>query len=1021
MKLRAWIGLRAACMMIAAVLFIGCLPVGVKAAEAAPYSIHAGNGPHAIAVNIMTNKVYAANADSDSVTVIDDNQAPGSAAVAATVETGTTPYALAVNPLTDKIYVANADSDNVTVIDGATNGTITIPAGTKPFAVAVNEGTNKIYVANIGSDDVTVIDGVTNETVTIPAGKSPFDIAVDRVSNKIYVANVDSDTVTVIDGTSNTAVSIPTGAGPNALAVDTATGRVYVANFFSNNVTVIEGATVTTTVPAGLTPNAVAVNEATGKIYVANDNGNSVTVIDRTDHSTSTVSVGKGPSALAVNSNTNTIYAANYDSHDVSVINGADHTTSTVPVGKNPIAIAVNAGIGKSYAANFNGGSISVIEESRTNPSASANLSALTLSEGVLSPAFNPSIDAYTVNVDNTVSQIVVTAATYDLAASLSVTGNVYGNVMSIPIDLQLGANELSITVRAADEQTSKTYRISIYRKDIDQPEQPVLSSNADLNQLTVSAGVFQPAFHPSVFAYEMEVGNGVTTVSVTASTYDAGATMRINGQLHNSGVPFAVNLQTGVNPISIATTAEDELSNRTYMLTVRRAENVQPPYNPPEESREPEVLKPKPDFITEGADGLTLESGAAEWKSTTAENGQSVLTGLLHADVLAKAFGKLEGKSPSSQKITFAMTGQGIIRKAGIPANVLKAAAIAVPNAVLSIKTDNASYDLPVNLPALTAILEQLGDDLDDAVVYVSMETVTGDTAKRVEAQAQAFGARVISDIIDFILTVEAKDRTLTVSDFGNTYVARSILLPGTIDPAGATAVLFELQSGTVSFVPSVFAASDKDETLVTLLRPGNSLYAVVESRKSFTDVREHWAKAEIELLASKLVVNGMTETSFVPERPVTRAEFAGLLVRALGLREDPASAKPFRDTAPEDWFAGAVGAASKADIVDGFEDNTFRPDETITREQMAVMMLRALRFTGQHHAVVGKQNSVLAAFDDHEEISAWAKASVEQIVQAGLMNGVTSKHFAPNEHATRAEAAVVVKRLLQAAAFIN
>src|ERR1700709_2490273 len=75
---------------------------------------------------------------------------------------GSTPYAVAVNPVTNKVYVANQNSGTVTVIDGATNTTTAVAVEGTPHAVAVNPATNKVYVANLGSNTVTVIDGATN-------------------------------------------------------------------------------------------------------------------------------------------------------------------------------------------------------------------------------------------------------------------------------------------------------------------------------------------------------------------------------------------------------------------------------------------------------------------------------------------------------------------------------------------------------------------------------------------------------------------------------------------------------------------------------------------------------------------------------------------------------------------------------------------------------------------------------------------------------------------------------------------
>ena len=123
-----------------------------------------------------------------------------SGAWAVNVPAGTDPMAVAVNVVTNKIYVANYISNNVTFIDGATNAVSTVAAGSDPWAVAVNPVTDKIYVADKGNGDVTIIDGATNTASAVAAGSEPWALAVDSITDKIYVANISSDDVTVIEG-----------------------------------------------------------------------------------------------------------------------------------------------------------------------------------------------------------------------------------------------------------------------------------------------------------------------------------------------------------------------------------------------------------------------------------------------------------------------------------------------------------------------------------------------------------------------------------------------------------------------------------------------------------------------------------------------------------------------------------------------------------------------------------------------------------------------------------------------------
>ncbi|MBP1991013.1 S-layer homology domain-containing protein [Paenibacillus eucommiae] len=1043
MKLRTISLLRHICIgMIIAVLLAAGLPGSRVEASASSSNVAAGRGPHAVAVNPDTNRIYVANVDSDSVSVLEDSD--GGIVTVATVEVGTTPYAVAVNPVTNKIYVANVDSDTVTVIDGVTNNTVEVDVGTQPFAVAVNPVTNKIYIANIGDDTMTVIDGATNHTTHVDTGESPFAVAVNEATNTIYAANIDSDTVTVIDGLSHAALTVPTGAGPNDLAVNPLNGSVYVTNFYDNTVTVIDGVTNdTSTLVVGTTPNAVKVNETTGKIYVVNDSSNNMSVIDGSDHSISTVSVGAGPTALAINADTNKIYVANYDSNSVTVIDGASLLTSTVSAGTNPIAAAVNKSLNKVYVANFNSDEITIISDERVT---AADLSTLAVSAGSLSPTFDPSITSYTVHVGNEVTNVTVTAETYDSSASISVTEDVYANSAEIPVGLHVGANVLPIVVHAADELTSKTYTLTIYRAGVTEP-------NADLSSLNVSVGTLQPSFTPEVTTYSLNVGHEVNSLSVTAVTYGQATAMKINGSPRDSSVPLSMGLQTGANQVVIVTTAEDGLTSKTYTLTVNRAEAPME-YNPnPSHTSTTDTPNPKPadDDVKKSSNGVTLGKGAAALTVTaaTGTNGKAASTAMLHADSLTKAFSLLKEDASIEQTITFVMeiSGTEAIHSVGIPAKVLVAAASENPNAAIKLKAGNAGYTLPINFPALTSFLKQLGGKLENAIVYLTMETMADPTKEQMVEQARAAGVTLRGDIIDFTLTVEVDGSKQVFADFGRTYVNRSITLTGNADASGstgtgvmditqATAVRIDPLTGDVSFVPSVFTTTN-GMTEVRIFRPGNSLYAVAQTKKSFADLQGHWSQTDVELLASKLIVNGQTETGFVPEGNVTRAEFVSLIVRALGIEEASLTAQmniqtyiqpniqpntySFTDVGQADWFAGAVGAATKAHIVSGFEDGTFRPNDTITREQMAVILSNALSFADKPVAVAGKLNPLLDAYQDKAAISSWARVAAAQMLESGVMTGITDHQFAPQNMATRAQAVVVIKRLLQAAGFIN
>ena len=326
-------------------------------------TIATGSKPVALAMNPATNKLYVANQNSNSVTVI--NEATYSTA---TIPVGALPTAIAVNPATNKIYVTNQNSNNVTVIDGASSSTAVVPTGRSPQAVAINPLTNHIFVANYQGNSVTAINGLNNLTFTIPVGAYPSAVAVNSTTNKIYVTNLVSNTVTVIDGVTGNPATVPVGAYPNAVAVNPLTNKIYVANgtYISGTgtVTVIDGETNSTAVvPAGQYPSAVAVNLVTNKIYVVNAGAGTVTVIDGATNSTQTISVGSSPGLVAVDPVTDKIYVTNNVWYGtLTTIDGATgSTTAVLDDGNNSYALVADPASNRVYVANLVSNTVSVM------------------------------------------------------------------------------------------------------------------------------------------------------------------------------------------------------------------------------------------------------------------------------------------------------------------------------------------------------------------------------------------------------------------------------------------------------------------------------------------------------------------------------------------------------------------------------------------------------------------------------------------------------------------------------------
>jgi YVTN family beta-propeller protein len=351
---------------LAALLVLACLALlpGALHAQTVTATISVENDPVAVAVNPVTNTIYVANQNSESVTVIDGSTNN----ITTTVTVGGEPAAIAVDAVTNQVYVVNTQSDTVTVIDGVTNNTTTVNVGYTPDAVAVNPVTNKVYVANSGgAGSVTVIDGFTHNTTTVNVGYFPVAVAVNPVTNQVYVANSGNNTVTVIDGATNNTTTVNAAETPQTIALDPVTNMIYIANRYGNTVsandgtvTVIDGATNNTaTVNIGLFPGAIAVDPVTDTIWVVNNGGGTVTYIGGANNNSGTVSVGSvsfgGGSylyGLAVNPVTYDVYVVDSSDGSVSAIDQNTFTTATAGVGSEPYALAVNPVTNLIYVAS---------------------------------------------------------------------------------------------------------------------------------------------------------------------------------------------------------------------------------------------------------------------------------------------------------------------------------------------------------------------------------------------------------------------------------------------------------------------------------------------------------------------------------------------------------------------------------------------------------------------------------------------------------------------------------------------
>ena len=186
-------------------------------------------------------------------------------------------------------------------------------------------------------------------------------------------------------------------------------------------------------------------------------------------------------------------------------------------------------------------------------------------------------------------------------------------------------------------------------------------------------------------------------------------------------------------------------------------------------------------------------------------------------------------------------------------------------------------------------------------------------------------------------------------------------------------------------------------------------SNFAVVFVTKTFEDMdNAAWARKSVEVLASKGALEGETAARFNPDATITRAAFTSWLVKTLGL--SASAGENFSDVPASAAYAQDVAVARKRGIANGTGNNQFMPDAAISRQDMMVLVDRALKQVDR--GLASGTANVVQRFKDGEHVSKYALNSVAALVEDGLVVG-NAERLNPHGTTTRAEAAVLLYRI--------
>lgn len=376
-----------------------------------------------------------------------------------------------------------------------------------------------------------------------------------------------------------------------------------------------------------------------------------------------------------------------------------------------------------------------------------------------------------------------------------------------------------------------------------------------------------------------------------------------------------------------------------------------------------------------------------------------------------SKIKGKLESESRGST-VVIPFNSKSDVLVGRLNGETIKS--METKEAALEIKSETVTYKLPAIQINIDSVSEKFGSQvaLKDIKVNVTIEDASSNTTRVVQDTANKNNYQIVVKPVEFSINCVSGGRTIEVSKF-NGYVERTIAIPDGVDPSKVTTGIVLNADGTFSHVPtSIVKINGKYFAKINSLT--NSTYSLIYNMVAFKDVDAHWAKEAINDMGSRLVIGGIGDNKFEPEKDITRAEFAAIIVRALGLRSGTGSST-FTDIEDSAWYSGYVKTAMEYNVISGYGDGNFGPNDKITREQAMTMVARAMKITGLKVEITSDEaEKLLAGFGDSVQTSAWAKEGMVACVKTGLVSGKNGM-LAPRNNITRAEVAVIVRRLLQ------
>ncbi|MEK5395539.1 S-layer homology domain-containing protein [Paenibacillus sp. FSL K6-2859] len=331
---------------------------------------------------------------------------------------------------------------------------------------------------------------------------------------------------------------------------------------------------------------------------------------------------------------------------------------------------------------------------------------------------------------------------------------------------------------------------------------------------------------------------------------------------------------------------------------------------------------------------------------------------------------------------------------------------------AVLILESSSGKLQLPVN-SLFSAISGYSGSEQR---VVITIAQAASDYKAKLTTQLSNSTSITLGYPMEYQVKLIGSGQDRILSSFSD-YVSHMMKFNVNQDAKAVyTGLTYDLVTETYVPVPTTWEW--KDGVLqVTMKRKGNSVYTVVQNHAQFNDLNNsNPFKDSILALANRSIIKGYSDGSFKAESVVTRAEFAAMLNRALGIMPKLQASKSFKDVKNGVWYSSQVNAAVDAGLINGFADGNFRPSQEITHQEMIVMLVNALKY-GKTDTTVNKTSSPVLP----DKLPDWVKPYYVIAQDNEILPTNSPFQFQAGKKTERQESALLLYQLMKVLKLTN